>query len=189
MMARKRLTRDERREVIERAATEVFAEHGYASASIDEIARRSGVSPPVVYDHFASKEDLYRRLLERQRDDLVAFWAQRLPLPDGPEALEGLIDAYYSYVEAHPFAYRMYFRDTAHRDIQQQGVKMLAGLLATVPGFEDADQATLEMATEVMRTGLIGLALWWQEHPDVSRARVVHAAMRALSMGSRPTAS
>ena len=83
----------------------------------------------------------------------------------------------------------MYFRDTSHRDIQQQGVKMLAALLATVPGFEDADQATLEMSTEVMRTGLIGLALWWQEHPDVPRVQVVQAAMRALSMGSGPTAS
>ena len=189
MATRKRLTREERREVIERAATEVFAQHGYAAASIDEIAARSGVSAPVVYDHFASKEDLYRRLLERQRDDLVAFWTQRLPLPEGREALEGLLDAYYSYVEAHPFAYRMYFRDTTHRDIQRQGVTMLAALLATVPGFEDADQPTLEMATEVLRTGLIGLALWWQEHPGVSRAEVVRAAMRALSMGSAPTVS
>jgi AcrR family transcriptional regulator len=189
MTPRRRLTRDARRDVIERAATEVFAEHGYTGASIDEIAARSGVSAPVVYDHFASKQDLYRRLLERQRDDLVAFWTQRLPLPEGREALEGLLDAYYSYVEAHPFAYRMYFRDTTHRDIQRQGVTMLAALLATVPGFEDADEPTLEMATEVLRTGLIGLALWWQEHPGVSRAEVVRAAMRALSMGSAPTVS
>src|SRR3954453_19986312 len=189
MMARKRLTREERREVIERAATEGFAGRGFEGAGMDLIASRSGVSGPVVYDHFASKEDLYRRLLERQRDDLVAFWAKRLPLPSGDEALEGLIDAYYSYVEAHPFAYRMYFRDTADRAIQQQGVKMLATLLATVPGFEDADQATLEMSTEVMRTGLIGLALWWQEPPEVPRRHVVEAAMRALSLGSAPRAS
>jgi AcrR family transcriptional regulator len=52
MSTRKRLTRDERRAVIVRAATEVFAEYGYAGASIDAIARRSGVSAPVVYDHF-----------------------------------------------------------------------------------------------------------------------------------------
>ena len=188
-MARKRLSKDERREVIERAATEVFADRGFDGAGMDLIAQRSGVSVPVLYDHFASKDDLYRRLLERQRDDLVAFWAQRLPLPAGHEALAHLIDAYFQYVEAHPFAYRMYFRDTTHRDIQQQGVTMLASLLATVPGFEDADQATLEMSTEVMRTGLIGLALWWQDHPDISREQVVQAAMRALSMGSPPTAS
>ena len=188
-MTRKRLTRDERRELIERAATELFAERGFDGAGMDLIASRSGVTVPVLYDHFASKDDLYRRLLERQRDDLVSFWAQRLPLPPGRDALEALIDAYFSYVEAHPFAYRMYFRDTTHRDIQQQGVTMLAALLATVPGFEDADQATLEMSTEVLRTGLIGLALWWQEHPEVPREQVVRAAMRALSMGSAPTAS
>ena len=83
----------------------------------------------------------------------------------------------------------MYFRDTTHRDIQLEGITMLAALLATVPGFEDADQATLEMSTEVLRAGLIGLALWWQEHPEVPREQVVRAAMRALSMGSAPTAS
>jgi AcrR family transcriptional regulator len=191
-MARKRLTREERREVIERAATEVFAERGFEGAGMDLIASRSGVSVPVVYDHFASKDDLYRRLLERQRDDLVAFWAQRLPLPGGRDrfdALEALVDAYYAYVEAHPFAYRMYFRDTTHRDIQQQGNVMLATLLKTVPGFEDADEATLQMSTEVLRTGLIGLALWWQEHPEVKRDQVVQAAMRALTIPAAPPAS
>jgi AcrR family transcriptional regulator len=191
-MARKRLTREERREVIERAATEVFAERGFEGAGMDLIASRSGVSVPVVYDHFASKDDLYRRLLERQRDDLVAFWAQRLPLPGGRDrfdALEALVDAYYAYVEAHPFAYRMYFRDTTHRDIQQQGNVMLATLLKTVPGFEDADEATLQMSTEVLRTGLIGLALWWQEHPEVKRDQVVQAAMRALTIPVAPPAS
>ena len=40
---RKRLTADARRELIELAATEVFAERGYRDASMDEIARRSGV--------------------------------------------------------------------------------------------------------------------------------------------------
>jgi len=191
-MARKRLTREERREVIERAATEVFAERGFEGAGMDLIASRSGVSVPVVYDHFASKDDLYRRLLERQRDDLVAFWAQRLPLPRGRDrfdALEALVDAYYAYVEAHPFAYRMYFRDTTHRDIQQQGNVMLATLLKTVPGFEDADEATLQMSTQVLRTGLIGLALWLQEHPEVKRDQVVQAAMRALTIPAAPPAS
>jgi AcrR family transcriptional regulator len=188
-MARKRLTRQERREVIEQAATEVFAEHGYEGAAMGLIASRSGVSVPVVYDHFASKDDLYRRLLERQRDDLVAFWSQRLPLPPGREALTALVDAYYAYVEEHPFAYRMYFRDTTHGDIQQQGNVMLATLLKTVPGFEDADDATLQMSTEVLRTGLIGLALWWQAHPEVERAQVVQAAMRALTIPGEPPAS
>ena len=58
MSTRQRLSAEARRELIEQAAGEVFADRGYHGASIDEIARRSGVSPPVVYDHFESKQDL-----------------------------------------------------------------------------------------------------------------------------------
>jgi AcrR family transcriptional regulator len=58
LSTRKRMPAAERREVIVSTATEVFSERGYDGASIDEIARRSGVSAPVVYDHFASKQDL-----------------------------------------------------------------------------------------------------------------------------------
>ncbi|HZV72966.1 MAG TPA: helix-turn-helix domain-containing protein [Conexibacter sp.] len=75
---RRRLSAAARRELIERAATEVFAVRGYAGASIDEIARRSDVTPPVVYDHFASKLDLFTRLLERTRDELLAMWVEQL---------------------------------------------------------------------------------------------------------------
>jgi len=75
---RKRLTGSARREVIESAAMDVFAERGYHGASIDEIARRSGVTPPVIYDHFESKAALHRRLLERTRDDLLAMWRANL---------------------------------------------------------------------------------------------------------------
>jgi hypothetical protein len=58
-----------------------------------------------------------------------------------------------------------------------------------VPSFEDADDATLQMSTEVLRTGLIGLALWWQEHRAVAREQVVQAAMRALTIPAGPSAS
>ena len=66
----------------------MFAERGYDGASIDEIARRAGVSAPVVYDHFASKQDLYERLLERTRDELLEVWREHLftdEPADGPD--------------------------------------------------------------------------------------------------------
>src|SRR2546430_6494223 len=82
---RKRLSAEARRELIEQAASEVFAERGYHGASIDEIAGRSGVSAPVVYDHFASKQDLYKRLLERHQRDLLDLWRVQLAGDDPPE--------------------------------------------------------------------------------------------------------
>jgi AcrR family transcriptional regulator len=183
----KRLPAHQRREVIERAATEVFAERGYGGASIDEIARRSGVSAPVVYDHFASKADLHRRLLERHRDELVAVWRAHL-LTDEPaeERVPRAIDAWAQYVEAHPYAWKMLFRETTgdpeaasvHREVLAGSRALLAPL---VPGGDQLPHA--EMAAELIRSALTGLALWWQDHPDVPRSDVVATAVNVLWHG------
>jgi AcrR family transcriptional regulator len=193
---RRRLTAAARREVIERAATEVFGERGYGGASIDEIARRSGVSGPVVYDHFASKSDLHRRLLERTRDELLAMWREHL-FTDEPaeERIPRALDAWARYVESHPYAARMFFQETTgdaevqavHRRIQREGQAALGGILGHEPGAEHlagaAEAQALEMAAEVMRSGLTGLAIWWQEHPDVPREQIVATAVNVLWIG------
>jgi len=86
---RSRMAAPERREVIENAAIEVFAERGYLGASIDEISRRAGISAPVVYDHFSSKLDLYRRLLERTRNELLKMWRDHLFGDEPAEVVHG----------------------------------------------------------------------------------------------------
>lgn len=53
-----RMTGDQRREQILRAARRVFAEHGYA-ATTDQIARAAGVSQPYVVRLFGSKRELF----------------------------------------------------------------------------------------------------------------------------------
>jgi AcrR family transcriptional regulator len=184
----------ERRELIERAATQVFAEHGYAGASIDEIARRSQVSPPVVYDHFASKLDLFTRLLERTRDELLAMWVRELAGSESTDArMRRAFDAWARYVEQNRFASRMYFLEAtgdpqaraAHRGIQAQGRGALAAILGQQPGAQQIarDADGLEMAAETMRAGLSGLAIWWDDHPHVPRERIVETAMNVLWTG------
>jgi AcrR family transcriptional regulator len=190
------MTAAERREQIVRTATEVFAERGYDGASIDEIARRAGVSAPVVYDHFASKQDLYERLLERTRDELLGVWREHL-FTDEPAGVRipRAIAAWAGYVEEHLPAARMYFRDPTgvpavqefHRAIHDQGRAALGMILGREQGAANiagsADAEALEMAAEVMRAGLAGLALWWSEHPHVPRDRVVTTAVNVIWVG------
>jgi AcrR family transcriptional regulator len=187
---RKRMTADGRRDLIEAAATELFARLGYRGASIDEIARQSGVTPPVVYDHFASKQDLYLRLIERHYAALRQIWFEQVT-GDSPlaERLPLAIDAWFAYVEAHPFAGRMLFWDTTgdpaiaglHRRIQDSSRGQLLPLVAKeAPGV---DAVSVELAWETMRAVLQGLAQWWHEHPEVTREKVVAAAMNAIWLG------
>jgi AcrR family transcriptional regulator len=175
---------------------DVFAERGYHGAAMDEIARRSGVSPPVVYDHFESKLALHRRLLERTRDELLAMWRESLrgghPLQ---EQIAQAFDAWARYVEAHPYAPRMFFRETTgilevralHNEIAAEANNALAEILGGLPGAAhlQAQGAPLAfaMASEVIRGGLTELAIWWSEHPEVSRRQIVTTAMNTVWIG------
>ncbi len=48
------------REAILEAATEEFAERGYAGARVDGIANRAGANKQLVYRYFGTKAELYR---------------------------------------------------------------------------------------------------------------------------------
>ena len=175
--------------MIERAAIELFAERGYAAASIDEIARRSGVSAPILYDHFASKLDLHGRLLERTRDELLAMWREALA-GDAPaqERIPRAIEAWARYVEANPYAARMFFRESTgdpkavavHRRVQAESQVSLGEILG---GEQEGAPVALEMAAVVMRSGLTGLAVWWLDHPEVTREQIVATAMNTIWIG------
>src|SRR3954463_16584466 len=68
---KRRLTAEERRTGILDAALAVFSERGYHDAAIDEIAGEAGVSKALIYEHFASKQELYAELIARNARDLT----------------------------------------------------------------------------------------------------------------------
>jgi AcrR family transcriptional regulator len=193
---KRRMSAARRRETIEAAATEVFSERGYRGASIEEIARRSGVTPPVLYDHFSSKQELYRGLLERHFAELREIWRQHFPGEEAPrERIARSFDAWFAYVESQPFAGRMLFRDTSgdpdvaamHAAVAARSRDVVMQLFASEPGAAGITGSVsgegLEMAWVVLRGVLQGLAIWWTDHPEVPRERVVATAMNALWMG------
>jgi AcrR family transcriptional regulator len=192
---RRRLTAAARREVIVAAAAVLFAEHGYRGASIEEIARGSGVTPPVVYEHFDSKRDLYRDLLERHFAELREVWREHFVGADPPaERVARSFDAWFAYVEAHPFAGRVLFRYSTdpeiaavHAEAAARSRESILPLFAAEPGAENiagsVDGDGIEMVWVVLRGVLQGLAVWWSEHPQVPRERIVATAMNSLWVG------
>jgi AcrR family transcriptional regulator len=183
------MSAEERREAIERCAADVFAERGYHGASIDEICRRCGCTPPVLYDHFDSKLELHKRLLERTRDELLELWRSNLA-GDAPaeERIPRAIDAWAAYVQAHPYVPRLFFSETTgspeieaiHREVRAQAIVALGRIVGRESG---SDGLGNEMAAEVMRSGLAGLAIWWSDHPEVPRERIVSTALDVIWIG------
>lgn len=163
---------------------------------MEEIARRSGISVPVLYDHFRSKQELHRRLLERHFAELRTLWRRQSEdeLTTG-DRVAAALDAWFGYVQGHPYAWRLLFADTSgdpevqaiHREVAAQSRAALLPLLAREPGAHQIagsqDGEALEMLWEILRAVLQGLALWWYEHQHVPRERIVATAMNALWVG------
>lgn len=87
--------RDGRQEIL-LAATREFADHGYAGASTAGIARRAGVTQPLVYHHFGSKQGLWLAVLEALFGDLereVVATLEAVRAAGRPERLRALLRA------------------------------------------------------------------------------------------------
>ncbi len=193
---RRRLRGDVRRERILDAATRVFAEKGYDSTSFGDVAKVAGITRPVVYDHFRTKEELHLLLLERERDRILEHVEVELVADDSPgERVFRALDAFFSYVEEHPYAWRMLFRETAgdtkmanaQRRLQSEAHLAVAALVAKDPGSKllrgRNKDVRLEMFAALWGSATNGLARWWYDHREVPRKAVVATAMDGLWVG------
>ncbi|MFF1822097.1 TetR/AcrR family transcriptional regulator [Kribbella sp. NPDC058245] len=85
----------QKRRAITTAATEVFLQHGYLGASMDEVAAKAGVSKQTVYKQFENKERLFAEIVLGTNDllavDLAAAYTETLNgATDAREALRAL---------------------------------------------------------------------------------------------------
>ena len=77
-----------KRRAILAAATEVFLQHGYLGASMDEVAAKAGVSKQTVYKQFENKERLFAEIVLGTSDQLMDALVQAYA-----ETLDGAADA------------------------------------------------------------------------------------------------
>ena len=72
MATASRMSSEERRGAILRAAVRLFAERGFRGTTTRALAKAVGVTEPVLYEHFKSKHDIYRAIIEAKSRDGLA---------------------------------------------------------------------------------------------------------------------
>lgn len=181
---RRRLTAAERRELILAAAVRLFAEGGYHATSMDEIAARAGISKAVVYDHFASKQELYTVLLDTIRADIDGLIGEAIdPLPVDAR-VHAAIDVFFGFVETYPDACRLLFLEVqgageAGAIVEQLEARVAEGLSASLGsdpaifGGHPERERQLRILAELLKSAIHGLASWWYRNPQVPREDLV----------------
>jgi AcrR family transcriptional regulator len=175
-----------RREPILDAAEQVFAEGGFAAASMASIAKAAGVAKPVLYDAFpGGKQELYFALLDRGQAAFLAHLdgvfasAQGKPLDEGLRVgMKGFLE----YAELAPDAFRVIFgaAGTANPEVVRRTETVREGVIARMTDRTTellGLPAEIRAAAEVYVRAIVAvseeLARWTARQPDLPRDALV----------------
>jgi len=99
---------DVTRERILEAATELFAQRGYAGTGVDRLAEKSGIAKTAIYYHFGNKEGLLASVLDRAASvwiDNIKQAAERAGSPE--ESLDRALEGMRAMVDERPWILKL----------------------------------------------------------------------------------
>jgi AcrR family transcriptional regulator len=107
-----RMTGQERREQLLSVGRKLFAEKGFESVTVEEIAAKASVSKPVVYEHFGGKEGLYAVVVDRETNALLDAVTNSLTEGSARHLVEQAGLAFFDYIESNSQGFRILVRDS-----------------------------------------------------------------------------
>jgi AcrR family transcriptional regulator len=175
--ARGRVPRALRRQQVLAVATELFIERGFAQGSMDELARRVGVSKPVIYDLVGSKEALFGEVVAHEAQALShAVQAAVGAEPDLDARFHAGALAFFRFAERRREAWDALLTAeaapvnaelaAARRFQATQVAALLARGAADLGGT--ADPLVVEACAQAINGAFESLATWWKQHPELS---------------------
>jgi AcrR family transcriptional regulator len=125
----------ERRAQLLESARDVFGSSGFHTASMEAVARRAGVTKPILYDHFSSKRDLYLALIDADLATVGRRVSEALAAPTGNrERIRASFQAYFDFVDDHGSGFRLLMQEVtgADRDLRRRVGKVRTRIIAEV---------------------------------------------------------
>lgn len=178
----RRMPRADRVEQLLDVAESLFADHGYDGTSIERIARAAGVTRPVVYDHFGSKEGIYLACVRRAHDRLqlaIAEGVVGIEADDFERRLEAGLHACFRFIESDPSVWSVLFRGVALTgEVADEALRLRFAIVSAIAGLIGAAAPKIpQREVEAFAHALAGageqMERWWRRNPDISRAEVV----------------
>lgn len=192
---RRRLSREARRAKVIVAAEAVFSEVGYRGATMELVAARDGVARSLLYEHFASIEEIYLECHRSAREAMQAgvFGAVASAGADLEDQLRAGLRAYFGYIGEHPQRFELLYGPGGAGgplaeqtpELRFQTAEGMASLFIaaapTIPRYEAVG------AAHIVSGAAEQLARWWRRDPgaDVSIDTLVDGVMTVIWPGLR----
>ena len=171
-------------------AERAFGGRGFHAASVDAIAEGAGISKPMVYAYFGSKEGLYRACMGQARERLLATLRDGIEsgAPPDQQLWHGLL-AVFRFVEREHDAWSILLGDATAgagpfaaegAEVRREMAARVAELLrrgAAAEGLDHRSLATVDQLAHALVGAGESLASWWEEHPEEPVERVALVLM------------
>ena len=169
------------------AAERLFSERGYHGVSMDEIATASGITKPMLYDYFGSKEGLFLACVEGARGQLFEEIASAVRGAGEPErALRAGVEAFLSFADEQRETWTVLFGEGGRFNetaaaIRAEQAGLIAQLLRELPGWErEPDAEELDALAHIFVGAAEAIAFWAVARPGVTLDRVADHLMAVL---------
>ncbi len=181
---RRKIPRVVRERQMLEVAGRVFAARGFHLASVDEIAEGAGISKPMIYSYFGSKEGLYFAYIELAGQRLLRRMAEAASSVDDSKEIDAerrllaSARAFFAHVDENREEWAVLFGELAARGapfsrevaaVRRAITSRTAALFDIVRERAGLDRAA-DGGTESLAYAFVGagesLANWWLEHPD-----------------------
>jgi AcrR family transcriptional regulator len=192
LIGTKGVPRAEREQQILAEAVGEFAARGYAAASMVDIARRAGISKPLIYQYFGSKDRLYLAALHAVSGGLLERLEQAETAVDDSLASRIYpLRAIFEALEPQREAWRMLFDPSvpAGGEIAEAAAEYRARTSAIAASgsarFLEARGISGELDASALSAVWLGvvnsLVGWWLEHPAESADAMIERCYRLLA--------
>lgn len=181
---------DRESQILEIASAQ-FGTLGFAATSVAAIAEKAGISKPLIYNYFGSKEGLYEACLDRG-GAIVAEEIERIARGDAVGIERGMqtLGGMFTLLEPQPYLWRLFFDATApttgpiadsvtlYADrigkLAEEGVAELMALAG------NSDELDVSAMTTVWLGIVDSLMGWWLDHPNETAEQMIQRCMRLL---------
>ncbi|MGY0499723.1 TetR/AcrR family transcriptional regulator [Nocardia sp. FBN12] len=186
----KGVPRPEREQQILDAAVAEIGRVGYAGLSLADVAHRAGVSKPLVYTYFQSKDGLYIACVDRAAALLFDAIESAIAGADGLGKAARTLDAIFAALEPRPHDWTVLF-DRSHPDDgpaadavraarRRIAAQAARGVADAISAVELTDPTDVSALTDVWMGAVTSLVLWWLRHPDQSGAQMTARTHRLV---------
>lgn len=190
---RKRFSKQVRREQLLDVAEKLFVEHGYSGVTMEDIRLAAGVSRPVLYDHFPTREVAFIACVERARHDYDTQLLQGFDLGlDIHGHLRRGAALYFDLLEADPGRWRLMFGSSAalpvsHMDelaeLRFGTIRAIEELLHRLAPEDSARE--LKFAAHAISGVGERLGLLWLDEPDLAKQDLIDQFVEFVWSGIR----